>query len=49
VLEIATLDTLGLDNSVARSRVLVGAAGAAAKRLEAAWGWEEEGVPGPSS
>jgi hypothetical protein len=46
VLEIAVLDTLGLDNSVARSRVLVGAAAAAAKLIEAereaTWGWEEE-------
>ena len=46
VLEIAVLDSLGLDNSVARSRVLVGAAAAAAKLIEtareAAWGWDEE-------
>jgi hypothetical protein len=45
VLEIAVLDTLGLDNSVARSRVPVGAAAAAAKLIEAereaSWGWEE--------
>lgn len=45
VLEIAVLDTLGLDNSVARSRVLVGAATAAAKLIEAereaSFGWEE--------
>jgi hypothetical protein len=45
VLEIAVLDTLGLDNSVARSRVLVGAAAAAAKLIEAereaGFGWEE--------
>jgi hypothetical protein len=45
VLEIAVLDTLGLDNSVARSRVLVGAAAAAAKLIEAereaSFGWEE--------
>jgi hypothetical protein len=34
VLEIAVLDTLGLDDSVARSRVLVGAV-AAAKLIEA--------------
>jgi hypothetical protein len=47
VLEIAVLDTLGLDNSVARSRVLVGAAAAAAKLIEsereAAWGWDPHG------
>jgi hypothetical protein len=46
VLEIAVLDTLGLDNSVARSRVLVGAAAAAAKLIdaerEASFGWEPE-------
>lgn len=46
VLEIAVLDTLGLDNSVARSRVLVGAAAAAAKLIEAereaGWGWGKE-------
>lgn len=35
VLEIAVLDALGLDNSLARSKVLIGAAGAAAKLLEA--------------
>jgi hypothetical protein len=34
VLEIAMLDALGLDNSIARSRVLVSVAGAAAKLLE---------------
>ena len=46
VLEIAVLDALGLDNSLARSKVLIGAAGAAAKLLEAereeGWGWDEE-------
>jgi hypothetical protein len=46
VLEIAVLDTLGLENSVAKSRVLVGAAAAAAKLIEAereaSFGWEEE-------
>jgi hypothetical protein len=36
VLEIATLDALGLDNSVARSRLLIQAALAAAKLLEVA-------------
>ena len=45
VLEIAVLDTLGLDNSVARSRVLVGAVAAAAKLIEAereaSFGWEK--------
>jgi hypothetical protein len=35
VLEIAVLATLGLDNSVARSRVLVGAVAAAAKLIDA--------------
>lgn len=48
MLEIALLDTLGLDNSVARSRVLIGGAAAAVKLLEVereqAWGWE--GVDG---
>jgi hypothetical protein len=34
VLEIATIDTLGLDNSVARSRTLISAVIAAAKLLE---------------
>ena len=34
LLEIATLDALGLDNSLARARVLITAAGAAAKLLE---------------
>jgi len=49
VLEIAVLDVLGLDNSLARSKVLIGAAGAAAKLLEAereqGWRWwdREEG------
>jgi hypothetical protein len=42
VLEIAVLDALGLDNSLARSKVLIGAVGAAAKLLEAereeSWG-----------
>ena len=46
VLEIAVLDTLGLENSVARSRVLIGAAGIAARLLEAereaATGWGVE-------
>ena len=46
VLEIAMLDTLGLDNSVARSRVLIGGAAAAVKLLEVeretAFAWEEE-------
>ncbi len=46
VLEIVVLDTLGLDNSVARSRVLVGAAAAAAKLIdaerEAGYGWGDE-------
>lgn len=47
VLEIAVLDALGLDNSLARSKVLIGAVATAAKLLEAereeAWakGWEE--------
>jgi hypothetical protein len=47
VLEIATLDALGLDNSLARSKVLIGAARAAAKLLEAereGWGWKGEGI-----
>lgn len=35
VLEIATLDTLGLDSSVGRSRTLIAAALAAVKLLEA--------------
>jgi len=35
VLEIAVLDVLGLDNSIARSRVLIGAIATAAKLLEA--------------
>jgi hypothetical protein len=43
VLEIAVLDALGLDNSLARSKLLIGAAGAAAKPPEAEreenWGW----------
>jgi hypothetical protein len=34
ILEIATLDALGLDNSIARARVLIAAAMAAAKLLE---------------
>jgi hypothetical protein len=34
LLEIAVLDALGLDNSLARARVLIAAAGAAAKLLE---------------
>jgi len=46
VLEIAVLDTLGLENSVARSRVLIGIAGIAAKLIdaerEAALAWEVE-------
>ena len=45
VLEIAVVDALGLDNSLARSKVLIGAAGAAAKLLEAdreaIYGWQE--------
>jgi hypothetical protein len=32
--EIAVLDTLGLDNSLARSKVPIGVAGAAARLLE---------------
>ncbi|MCY7418235.1 MAG: hypothetical protein LH650_07020 [Chloroflexi bacterium] len=44
VLEIALLDTLGLDNSVARSRVFIGGAAAAVKLLEvereAGYGWD---------
>lgn len=43
LVEIATLDTLGLDNSLARSKVLIAAAGAAVKLLEAerepSYGW----------
>ena len=35
VMEIATLDTLGLENSVARSRLLLGIAGIATKLVEA--------------
>jgi len=34
ILEIATIDTLGLDNSIVRSRTLISAAVAAAKLLE---------------
>ena len=34
ILEIATIDALGLDNSIARARVLIAAALAAAKLLE---------------
>lgn len=34
VLEVATIDALGLDNGIARSRVLISAAAAAAKLLE---------------
>lgn len=34
ILEIATLDALGLENSIARARVLIAAAVAAAKLLE---------------
>jgi hypothetical protein len=34
ILEIATIDALGLENSIARSRVLISAALAAAKLLE---------------
>ena len=45
VLEIAVLDTLGLENSVARSRVLIAAAGIAVKLIdaerEAGMVWEE--------
>jgi hypothetical protein len=36
LIEIATIDALGLDNSVARSRLLLQAAGAATKLLEVA-------------
>jgi hypothetical protein len=48
VLEIAVLGALGLDNSLARSKVLIGAVGVAAKLLEAereeSWsGWDGEG------
>ncbi len=43
MLEIAVLDALGLDNLLARSKALIGAAGAAAKLLEAereeGYGW----------
>jgi hypothetical protein len=46
VLEIATLDTLGLDNSIARNKVLIGAVATAAKLLEAereeGFGWSED-------
>jgi hypothetical protein len=46
VLEIAVLDTLGLENSVARSRVLMGAVGIASRLLdaerEAKMGWDVE-------
>ncbi len=46
-LMIALLDTLGLDNSVARSRVLIGGAATAVKLLEvereATYEWEDEG------
>jgi hypothetical protein len=49
VLEIVVLDTLGLDNSFSRSRVLVGAVAAAAKLIEAereaSWGWEQADWP----
>jgi hypothetical protein len=34
VLEIAVLDALGLDNSIARSRILIAASLAAARLLE---------------
>jgi hypothetical protein len=34
ILEIATIDALGLDNSIARARVLIAAVLAAAKLLE---------------
>ena len=34
LLEIAVLDTLGLDNSLARARVIIAAVGAAAKLME---------------
>jgi hypothetical protein len=34
IIEIATIDTLGLDNSIARSRTLISAAVAAAQLLE---------------
>ena len=50
VLAIAVLDALGLDNTIAKSKVLVGAAGAAAKLLEAereeGHGWEGEADEG---
>ena len=52
VLKIATLDTFGLDDSLARSKVLIAAAGAAVKLLDAQreenWGWvvEDEDEPG---
>ena len=46
VMEIAVLDALGLDKALARSKVLIGAASAAAKLLEAereeSYGWETE-------
>jgi len=46
VLEIAVLDALGLDNSLARSKVLIGPVAAASKLLvaerEEAWGWDRE-------
>ena len=44
VLEIAVLDALGLANSLARRKVLIGAVSAAGKLLEAereeGWGWD---------
>ena len=50
VLEIAVLDTLRLENSVARSRVLMGIAGVAARLLEAereeGMGWDAESLRG---
>ena len=50
VLEIAVLDALGLDNSIARSKVLIGAAGVAAQLLEAereaGWGWDDDACSG---
>ncbi|MBA3688434.1 MAG: hypothetical protein H0W81_06370 [Chloroflexi bacterium] len=42
ILEIATLDALGLENSIVRARVLISAAMAAAKLLET--GELEEGI-----
>jgi hypothetical protein len=43
---VAVLDALGLDNSLARSKVLIGAVTTAAKLLEAereeSYGWEGE-------